>query len=411
MTAETFVIVGASLAGATAAATLREEGFDGRIVLIGAEARPPYERPPLSKEYLRGEQPLDKALVRPPEFYAEQQIETLFGIRAVALSPAERRIELEDGSRVGYDKLLITTGGRNRRLPIPGLDLEGVHGLRDAADADRIRTAAARARKAVVVGMGFIGAEAAASLRQMGLGVTAIEGARVPLERVLGEEVGRVLEAIHRDQGVELIFADPVAAFEGAGRVETVVTKSGRRIVCDFAVVGLGIEPVTDLVAGTDVKVDNGIVVDELSRASVERIYAAGDVANHHHPVFGRHVRVEHWQNALKQGAAAARSMLGKAEPYDEVHWFWSDQYDANIQYAGFHTEWDELVVRGSMKDRSFVAFYLKDGQVEAAAALNRAKDLRRSMPLIKARVPVDPVALRDEDMEIRRLAAAAVGT
>lgn len=404
--AETFVIVGASLAGGTAAATLRGEGFDGQVILIGAESRPPYERPPLSKEYLRGEAPFEKALVRTSGFYGDNGIQTLFGIRAVGVHVADRRVELEGGQRVAYDKLLIATGGRNRRFPIPGLDLGGVYDLRSVEDADGIRAEAARGGKAVVVGMGFIGSEVAASLRTLGLEVTAVEVFKVPLQRVLGEDVGRVLEGIHRDHGVEMIFEDPVAGFEGSGRVERVMTKSGHGIECDFTVVGLGSEPVTDLVQGTDVKVDNGILVDKYCRTSVEGIYAAGDVANHYHPLFGRHLRVEHWQNAMRQGAAAARSMLGRAAPYEEVHWFWSDQYDANIQYAGSHTTWDQLVVRGSIEDRSFVAFYLRDGLVDAAVAVNRAKDLRRAMSLIRARLPVEPSALRDEDADLRKLAA-----
>jgi 3-phenylpropionate/trans-cinnamate dioxygenase ferredoxin reductase subunit len=401
------VIVGASLAGATAAATLREEGFDGDVVLIGAEPHPPYERPPLSKDYLRGERAFESFLVRPPGFYSENQIETRFGAPATGIDPASHTVELEGGERVRYDKLLIATGGLNRRFPIPGLDLEGVYDLRSVEDAGRIRDQARPGRRAVVVGMGFIGSEVAASLRSLGVEVTAIEGFKAPLYRVLGEEVGRVLEGIHRDGGVEMIFEDPVEAFEGGGRMERVVTKGGRRVECDFAVVGLGIEPATGLAAGAEIKIDNGIVVDEFCRTTAEDVFAAGDVANHYHPVFGRQMRVEHWQNAIKQGAAAAKSMLGKGAPYDEIHWFWSDQYDAKIQYAGFHTTWDELVVRGKLEERSFVAFYIKDGLVDAAVAVNRSKDLRRTIPLIKARAPVDPAILQDEDVDLKKLASS----
>jgi 3-phenylpropionate/trans-cinnamate dioxygenase ferredoxin reductase subunit len=403
--ADRIVIVGASLAGGTAAATLRDEGFDGEIVLIGAEAHPPYERPPLSKEYLRGAQPFEKSLVRPPEWFQPSGIETRFGTRVAHVDPEARAVELEDGERVGFGTLLIATGGRNRRLPIPGLDLEGVYDLRFVEDSDRIRSHVQSARSAVVVGMGFIGSEVTASLRQLGLEVTAIEVFKAPLQGVLGEEVGGVLEGLHRDHGVAMRFEDPVAAFEGSGRVERVRTRSGAAFECDFAVVGLGISPATEIVSGTGVQVDNGIVVDELCRTSVAGIYAAGDVANHHHPLFGRSMRVEHWQNAMRQGAAAAKSMLGKGAPYEEVHWFWSDQYDANIQYAGFHTSWDELVVRGSLADRSFVAFYLNGGVVDAAVGVNRAKDLRRAIALIKTRRPVETSKLRDEDVDLKMLA------
>src|SRR5918999_3429782 len=401
----TFVIVGASLAGGGAAATLREEGFEGRVVLIGAEPQPPYERPPLSKDYLRGELSFESALVRPSGFYDENGIESRFGVRATRVDAAGKVVELEGGERVAYDKLLVATGSRNRRFPIPGLDLDGIYDLRTVDDSDRIRAEIAPGRKAVVVGMGFIGSEVAASLRRSGVDVVVVDRNEVPLRRVLGEEVGRVIEGIHRDHGTSMIFEDRVAAFEGAGRVERVTTEGGRRIECDFVVVGLGSEPVVELLAGTGAEIDNGVVVDEYLRTGVEGIYAAGDVANHHHPVFDRRIRVEHWKNALEQGPAAARSMLGKGEPYEEVPWFWSDQYEYNLQYAGFHTEWDELVVRGNTEERNFIAFYRKDRRVLAAVAINPSRDLRRSIPLIKNQEQIAGAKLCDPDIDLRTLA------
>ena len=402
---ETMVIVGASLAGGSAAVTLRQEGFEGKVLLIGAEPQPPYERPPLSKEYLRSESSFEDALVRASDFYDENGIETRFGVRATRVDSADKAVELDGGERLLYDKLLVATGGSNRRVAIPGIGLEGIHGLRTVVDSERIRAEIAPGRKAVVVGMGFIGSEVAASLRQSGVEVTVVDRNTVPLRRVLGEEIGRVIEGIHRDHGTQLISKDTVAAFEGVSRVERVTTARGRRIECDFAVVGLGVEPATDLLAGTGVEIDNGIVVDEYCRTNVEGIYAAGDVANHYHPIFGRHIRVEHWKNALKHGPAAAKSMLGDGGPYEEVPWFWSDQYEHNLQYAGFHTEWDELVVRGSLEERSFVAFYRKDGRVLAAVAIGRGRDLRRSVPLIKAQEQVEAAMLRDPDIDLRTLA------
>ena len=406
--ANAYVIVGASLAGATAAVTLRQEGADGTITLIGAEKTPPYERPPLSKAYLRGETAFETALVRPPAFYAEQGIETIFGRRAVRIDASGRFVELDDGGRVPFDRLLIATGGRNRRFSVAGVDLDGVHNLRTVQDADRIRAETVAGRRVVVVGMGFIGSEVAASLRQKGLEVVAIEPSKTPLARVLGEDVGQRLADLHQAHGVRVVFEDTVVAFEGTNRVERVLTKGGRRLECDFVVVGIGIEPVVDLLDGSGVHVDNGVVVDEYCQTNVSGIYAAGDVANHYHPLFKRRIRVEHWQNAIKQGAAAARNMLGRQVPYDEVHWFWSDQYDANLQYAGFHSTWEQLVVRGRLGSDSFLACYVNEGRIDAAVALNRAKDLRRMMSLIKARRPIDLEQLRDERVDLRSLLASS---
>jgi 3-phenylpropionate/trans-cinnamate dioxygenase ferredoxin reductase subunit len=399
-----FVIVGASLAGANAAATLRQEGYDGEVILIGAEPHLPYERPPLSKQYLRGDASFESMLVRPPAFYEKNRIQPLLGARVTRVIPADRVVELETARRIRYEKLLIATGGRNRRLPLRGLDLEGVYDLRTVGDADALRADVAAGRQAVVVGMGFIGSEVVASLRQKQVEVVVIDPDRTPLFRVLGEKVGGVMARIHRDHGVEMIFEDAVVAFEGTQRVERVLTKSGRRIPCDFAVVGVGIEPNVNLVADTAIDTGNGVLVDERCRTSVDAVYAAGDVANHYHPVFKRRLRVEHWQNAIKQGSAAARNMLDNAGPYDEVHWFWSDQYDVNLQYAGAHATWDRLIVRGNLDERRFLAFYLKDGLIEAVVALNRGKDLRRSIPLIKARTVVDPAKLQDEGVDLRSL-------
>lgn len=404
----TFVIVGASLAGATAAITLRDEGFDGRIVLVGAEPDLPYERPPLSKSYLRGETSFEKALVRPAAEYDEHRIEVRVGTRVRRVDPDARHVELEDGERIPYDAVLVATGGRNRRLAVPGVDLHGVYALRTRADADRLRAEIAPRRLAVVVGMGFIGSEVAASLRASGVEVTAVEPARAPLVRVLGDEVGAAIARLHQDHGVRTIFGDTVVRFEGDGRVSRVVTKNEQAIDCDIAVVGVGIEPATDVVAGTRVAVDNGIVVDEFCRTNVDGVFAAGDVASHFHPVFGRRMRVEHWQNALKQGAAAARSMLGKGQPYDEVHWFWSDQYDVNIQYAGHHTSWEQFVVRGSLDARDCIGFYMNGGRIDAAVALNRSRDIRRAMPLIKQRRIVDIDRLRDSEVDLRNVAVGA---
>ncbi|MGH7317035.1 MAG: NAD(P)/FAD-dependent oxidoreductase, partial [Candidatus Rokuibacteriota bacterium] len=369
-----FVIVGASLAGGSAAAALREGGFDGEITLIGAEKQLPYNRPPLSKGYLRGQDRIEDQLVNPAGYYAQRRIGLRLGVRATAVDPTRRIVALDGGEEVSYDRLLVATGGRNRTLTTPGGDLPGIFQLRTVEDCDRIRATAKPGRRAVVFGLGFIGSEVAASLRQMGLEVSAVEGHPVPLARVLGAEVGAVLAAIHRDNGVELVLEDSVAAFEGAGRVERVRTKKGRVLECDFVVAGIGIVPNAELPAAAGAAVDNGVLVDEHCRTSLPDVYAAGDVANHLHPIFGR-LRVEHWNNGDRQGRAAARAMLGGAEPYDYLHSFWSDQYEHVIEYVGFAAAWDRLVFRGDPASRRFLGFYVKDGIVRAAVGLNRGGD------------------------------------
>jgi 3-phenylpropionate/trans-cinnamate dioxygenase ferredoxin reductase subunit len=394
------VIVGAGLAGASAAGALREQGFDGDLVLLGAEPMPPYERPPLSKEYLRGES--DHHLVREPDWYADNAVDARFGVRARRVNVAERVVELDEGDPVRFDQVVIATGSRNRHPSLPGIDLPGVFDLRFAPDADAIKAAAAAGSKAVLVGMGFIGAEVAASLRLLGLDVTVVEFFGTTLERVLGPELGRAIEGLHRDHGVEMHFHEGAERFEGDGRFEALVTTEGRRVEADFALVGVGVEPVTD-VAGDDVPVDNGIPVDATLRTATEGVWAIGDVARHDHPVFGP-VRVEHFDNAVKMGEHVATNLLGADEVFDDPHWFWSDQYDVNIQMAGFATEWDDTVVRGSIEDRSFSAFLLKEGQLLSTFSMNRKFDVRRSMPLIAASMRPDRALLADPEFDLREL-------
>jgi len=298
----------------------------------------------------------------------------------------------------------VATGGRNRRLAVPGADLEGVLDLRTLEDADRIRAEAAPGRTAVVVGAGFIGCEVTASLRALGVDIEVVEVFQTTLVRALGPEIGAVFEAIHRDEGVRFHFGQSIARFEGPGRVERVVTDRGSRIECDFVVVGIGIEAAVEVVEGSGVAVDNGVAVDEFCRTNVRDLYAAGDVANHLHPLFGTRMRVEHWDNALKQGAAAARNMIGQQAVFDDPHWFWSDQYDHNLQSMGHPDGSDERVIRGRLEERSFAVFYLKDGAVRAAVGLDRGKDVRRSAALIRSGTRVDRAALEDQDVDLRTL-------
>ena len=402
----TFVVVGASLAGATAAITLRDAGVTGTVTLIGAEPEMPYERPPLSKAYLRRQTSFDAALVRVPTFYAEHGITTVLGTAVSRIDTDRRVVELSDGRRFPFDSLLLATGTRVRQLTAAGVALEGIHHLRTVADADCIRAEVAPGRRAVVVGMGFIGSEVAASLRQDGLAVTTIEPSKTPLYRVLGETVGRRIAELHRVHGVRTVFEDAVESFEGESRVSAVVTTGGRRAECDFVVAGVGVLPAVEFLDGSGIHTENGIVVDEHCRTNVDGIYAAGDVANHWHPVFNRHIRVEHWQNAMRQGAAAARNMLGHSVVYDDIPWFWSDQYDWNLQYAGYHTTWEQLVIRGQPERDRFVACYLNDGRIDAAIAVNQGRELRRVIPLIKARQRVDPQQIADESVDLRQITA-----
>ena len=373
-TGKPIVIVGGGLAGGNAAVTLREEGFAGRLMLVGREPGVPFGRPPLSKTYLRSEEELDGWYVKPPDWCEEHDVERLGESSVVSVDPAGHTVALDDGRDLEYQKLLIATGGRNRRLHAAGEELAGVHYLRTVAECDAIRREAVADRRAVVVGMGFIGCEVAASLTQLGIRVTAIFRGSAPLERVLGRQLGVAFGAIHRENNVELRSEDQVAAFEGTGRVEAAITAAGERVACDFVVVGAGIEPELPAFVGSSVAQSNGLLVDEHCRASAQDIYAAGDVANHLHPVFGR-VRVEHYNNAEKQGRAAARSMVGADDPYDYIHSFWSDQYEHKLEYVGHATKWDQFVVRGSLEERTLIGFYLQDGRLLAAAGLDRGGD------------------------------------
>jgi 3-phenylpropionate/trans-cinnamate dioxygenase ferredoxin reductase subunit len=402
---QTFVIVGAALAGAKAAETLRAEGFDGRVVLIGAEQDRPYERPPLSKDYLRGESGRDKVYVHDEDFYAAQDIELWTGRTVTSFDASARHVTLDGGDRVRYDRLLLATGAEPRRLTIPGADLDGVYYLRTVEDADLLRGRLDAGGSVVVVGAGWIGAEVAASARQRGLDVSVIEPASVPLERVLGAELGAVYRDIHADHGVQLLLGTGVEAFEGSGAVERVRTGDGRVLECGFVVVGVGVEPRSQLATAADLPVDDGILVGERLQTIVPGVFAAGDVANAWHPFYGERIRVEHWANALNQGPAAARNMLDRAEPYDTIPYFYSDQYDVGMEYAGFAREWDRVVFRGDPATREFIAFWLVGNRVVAGMNVGVWDVTDHIQRLIRARVSVDDRRLVDPDVPLETLA------
>jgi 3-phenylpropionate/trans-cinnamate dioxygenase ferredoxin reductase component len=363
----TFVIVGGGLAAAKAAETLRDEGFDGRLVVVAEEDRLPYERPPLSKSYLAGESPFSDAVVHDEGFYGERDVELLRGTSATALDPGAHRVTLSNGSQIEYDRLLIATGAVPRRPPIEGADGGTVLTLRSVADSDAIKAAASGGGRLAIVGAGWIGCEVAASARGLGAEVTVIEQAATPLEAVLGAELGAFFAELHRSHGVELLMGAGVERITSGG----VELAGGRSVEAGAVLLATGVAPATALAEAAGLEVDNGIVVDELLGTSAEDVFAAGDVANTPHPRYGR-IRVEHWDNAIGQGEAAARSMLGKGEPYTKLPYFFTDQYDLGMEYVGHHGAADELTIRGSLEDANFRAYWTAaDGHVTAAMHVN----------------------------------------
>jgi 3-phenylpropionate/trans-cinnamate dioxygenase ferredoxin reductase subunit len=402
---ETVVIIGAGLTGATAAESLRAEGYDGRIVMLGEEPRLPYLRPPLSKEYLRGESDLDKVVLHPQAWYDEHRIDVDISTRVRAIEPGTSEVVLGDGRRMRFDRLLLATGAAPRRLAIPGGGRSGVLYLRTLDDADAIRNAAHGAHHVIVIGGGWIGSEVAASIRQLDLPVTMIGEGSVPLERVLGPEVGSVYRDLHAEHGVGLVMNQRAAAVLGATAVEAVETSDGTRIEGDLVVVGVGAQPRVQLAADAGLDVGDGIVVDECLETSAPGIYAAGDVAAAWHPLLGARLRVEHWDNAKRQGRTAARNMLGHAEPYVRIPYFYSDQYDLGMEYAGFAPTWDRVVFRGKPASREFVALWLRADRVVAGMNANVWNVNDAIAGLVASRQPVaadrliDPsVALDDLD-------------
>ena len=402
---QTFVIVGASLAGAKAAETLRAEGFDGRVVLIGDEARRPYERPPLSKEYLRGEEDFDAATVHPAGFYDEHDIELRISSLVRAIDPAKRSITLSTCEEMAYDRLLLATGAAPRRISVPGADLPGVRYLRSVEDADGLRQAIGPSAQVVVIGAGWIGAEVAASTRQLGASVAMVELAAVPLERVLGPEVGALYRDLHAAHGVDLHLGVGVEAIVGSGSVDAVRLSDGTVLPASVVVVGVGVTPRAELAEAAGLSVDNGVLVDEHLQASAPGIFAAGDVANVYHPRYGRRIRLEHWSAALNQGPAAARAMLGHEVVYDRTPYFFSDQYDLGMEYRGWAPTFDEVVLRGDPASGAFLCFWLRSGKVAAAMNANVWDAGEDIEALLQADRPIDASRLADPDIDLAGLA------
>ncbi|MGN6795236.1 MAG: NAD(P)/FAD-dependent oxidoreductase [Streptosporangiaceae bacterium] len=403
------VIVGASLAGARAAETLREEGFDGPVTLIGAEDETPYERPPLSKDYLMGKHGRDKLYVQPREWYGEHHVDLRLATLVTEVNPSAHEVVLNDGSRLGYSKLLLTTGSSPRRLPIPGADFDGVLYLREVQDSDRIRAAFQRASRVAVIGGGWIGLETASAARTAGAEVTVLEMSELPLLRVLGREVAEVFAKLHTDHGVDLRTGVQVAEISGSGGTANGVRLAdGAHIDADVVIVGVGISPNTALASAAGLQVDNGIVTDAALRTSVPDVFAAGDVANAYHPLVGKNIRVEHWANARHQPVAAAKAMMGQDVVYDRVPYFFTDQYDLGMEYAGYVEPegYAEVVFRGDVPGREFVAFWLSaDGRVLAGMNVNIWDVNDAISALVRSGKPVSKDALTDSAVPLDSLA------
>ena len=375
--------------------TLRQKGYDGAIALVGDEPYPPYQRPPLSKKFLAGEVPADRLALKAPKFYADKDIDLKLGLRATAIDRGQQQIRLSDGEILGYDRLLLALGSRVREIPVPGASLQGVHYLRTIDDVKGIQRQFVTGRKLAIVGGGYIGLEVAAVAKQSGLDVVVVEAMERVMARVVAPEVSRFYGRRHRQAGVDIRCGTGVTAFEGKDAVSHVVTSSGERIECDLVVVGIGILPETTLAEAASITCDDGIVVNELTQTSDPIIFAAGDCCRHPSRLSAGMIRLESVANAIEQAKVAARNMLGESVEYDEVPWFWSDQFDLKLQIAGLAQDYDEVVTRGDPDDASFAVFYLRAGTIIAVDAINRPREFMQGKKLVAGRtaIPVDELA------------------
>jgi 3-phenylpropionate/trans-cinnamate dioxygenase ferredoxin reductase subunit len=402
MSTRRYVVVGGGTSGGSAAHHLRQSGFDGRIVLVGDEPVAPYERPPLSKDFLTGKAETSDLALHDPGWAAEQDIELRLGVRADSLDVGGRTVLLDTGERLSYDALVLATGVRPRRLP--GLAGERVHYLRDAAGAARLRAQLAEAARIVVVGAGFIGCEVAAAAIALGKAVTVFEPEPTPLRRALGTRIGSVLVGIHRARGVDVRLGDRLGQVTETAGGLIVTSELGHRLECDLIVVGVGCEPNTELAADAGIAVEGGVLTDEYGRTSAPGVYAAGDLVSQYHPHYGRRIRVEHHDTAIRQGRNVAANLTGARQPFVDAHWFWSDQYEHSLQCAGRPVDLDDLVVRGSLEDRQFSAFSLVDGRVRGVISLNRPRDVLDVRRLLFTEHAVTAEQLADESVPVKRL-------
>jgi NADPH-dependent 2,4-dienoyl-CoA reductase/sulfur reductase-like enzyme len=399
-----FVIVGAGHAGGCAASGLRAAGHTGPITLLGIEPHPPYERPPLSKELLAGAVPVEKTYLRPAAWYAEHEIDLRLGAEAVEIDRAASRVRLADGTNVAYDALMLTTGARPRVLRLPGGEGQRIFYLRDIGDSLRLRERLVPDTRLAVIGAGFIGLEVAATAKKRGGAVTVLELAPQVLARVTPPEIASYVSDLHRRNGVVVRTGVAVTAIEDLGDRLVIVMKDGERFEADYAAVGIGAVPNTELAAAAGIVCEDGVRVDEFGRTNDERVFAAGDVTRHFNPIVGRYIRLEAWQNAQNQGLAVAKVMAGGTRPFSEVPWFWTDQFDMNMQMAGAPERWDELVFRGEPAERSFTVFHLAGDKVVAVTTVNAIRDMRFGRMLIERGRAVDRTLLADKSVKLQDL-------
>lgn len=402
--AEHFVIVGGGQAAAQTVQTLRQNGFEGEITLVGEEQYPPYQRPPLSKKYLAGELERDRLFLRPLAFYEKNGVNMELGIRVERLEPASSRVTLVDGRTLHYDGLMLATGSQVRRLDIPGADLQGIHYLRTVADVDAILTSMEGGNRLVVVGAGYIGLEVAAVSVSGGLDVTVLEAVDRVMARVVCPQISQFYFDYHTRAGVDIHCNTVVSHFIGAERVEAVVTSDGQRFPCDLVIVGIGVEPTVGLAADAGLPCENGIIVDEFARTANHRVLAAGDCTNHPSRLLDKRIRLESVQNAIDQAKTASMTFLGELTPYATTPWFWSDQYDLKLQIAGLSEGYDQVVVRGAPDGAPFAVFYLRSGQLAAVDAVNSPKEFMIGKKMISAGTPVEAERLADAATDLAAL-------
>lgn len=407
MTTQKCIIVGASHAAAQLAPALRQQGWEGSITIIGNEYFLPYHRPPLSKDFLSGAKSLDDLMIRPPATYEKSKIRIVLGATVDKIDRANKQIVLDDGSRADYDKLVLTTGARVRKIPIPGSDLPGVFYLRDINDVQKIKQFTGKAKNAVIIGGGYIGLETGASLRKLGMDVTVLEAMPRILQRVTAPEVSEFYARVHEEEGVKIVTEAQIEGIEGEKDVERVVMKNGDSYPAELVIIGVGVMPNVELAEEAGLKVDNGIAVDEFAQTSDENILAAGDCTSHYNPIYDRNIRLESVQNAVDQSTIAAKTICGKPEAYNALPWFWSDQFDLKLQIAGLSQGYTDVIIRGDIKNsRSFAAFYLKDGQLLAVDAVNKPQEFMIGKRLITGKIAIDATKLADEQIPMKELLA-----